>query len=530
MFRPSVVSRIVALATIVSLAAMAMLVPGALARNAYLLGYEENLVAVFDANTLQFGPLTPTGSASEPFTLAISQDGGTVWVLSYTGGTLASLSTSSGQFVGTPIPVSVHSYGIGISPTANRAYIANNGSESVEAIDLNTRTQVGGDIPVGEDPNAVSITPNGARVYVSNEESENVSVIDTANDQVIATVPLGGAPYGSAVTPDGRFVFFATSTGIFTIETASNQVAGSPILPGLGFQQVAISPDGSHLYATSQFPGGVSVIDVPTRQPLTTIPVGEGAEFLALTSDGRRLLVEQPEPGQVTPIDTSTNQAGVPAPFGQEYLGQLAIVPDRSPSSGIVTPGKARPGVPITIDGSSSTDPDGKVSSWAWTFGDGQGATVSTPTVAHTYAKPGKYSLALKVTDNEGCGEATVFTGTTAYCSGQSPAHLPEPAVLRLAPVVTVAYPGVKLACPKSAKGGCKFKLKAVQRKKKGKLKALSTVSTVKAKAGKKVVVSLKPKPNFARKLAGATKILVQQKTTAGGVTTVKVKKLTVVQ
>jgi YVTN family beta-propeller protein len=523
-------SRYLVLPLVIALAALAAPAPSAEARNAYILGYEEDLVGVFDVNNLQFGTSVPSGPESEPYALAISPDGASVWVLSYYGATLASLSTASNQFVGASIPVPMFSYGIGITPDGSRAYVASAEADTVEAIDLASRDQLGVPITVGDRPNGISITPDGARVYVSNEESEDVSVIDTATNQVVATVPLGAGPYGSAVTPDGRFVFFATESGIYAIETATNQVVGPPILPGVDFQQLAISPGGSRLYASSGAPGTVVVVDVATRQSLTAIPVSESAEFLALTPDGKRLLVEHGFPGQVTPIDTATNQAGVAVPFGQEYLGQVAVVPDRSPSPAVRVPEKARPGVPVTIDGSSSTDPDGKVASWAWTFGDGQSGTVTTPTVAHTYGKPGKYPVTLKVTDDEGCAEAEVFTGTTAYCSGQNPGHGPEPAIAIPAPVVTVAYPGVKLKCPKSAKGGCKFKLKAVQRKKKGKLKSLSAVARGKAKAGRSVTISVKPKKSSAKKLASAKQVLVELTTKVDGLQKVKVKKLKIVQ
>jgi subtilisin family serine protease len=52
-----------------------------------------------------------------------------------------------------------------------------------------------------------------------------------------------------------------------------------------------------------------------------------------------------------------------------------------------------------------SSDPDGWIVSWAWTFGDGNASTAQNPT--HTYGTDGTYSVTLTVTDNEGA------TGTT---------------------------------------------------------------------------------------------------------------------
>ena len=57
-------------------------------------------------------------------------------------------------------------------------------------------------------------------------------------------------------------------------------------------------------------------------------------------------------------------------------------------------------GFNCSFDGSTSSDPDGSVSSWAWDFGDGQTGTGKTAT--HTYAAAGTYAVKLTVTDDKG--------------------------------------------------------------------------------------------------------------------------------
>jgi serine protease len=62
-------------------------------------------------------------------------------------------------------------------------------------------------------------------------------------------------------------------------------------------------------------------------------------------------------------------------------------------------------GLECTFDASGSTDPDGQVVSYAWTFGEG-GTGVGTP-VTHTYAASGSYTVSLTVTDDDGATAAT---------------------------------------------------------------------------------------------------------------------------
>ena len=63
------------------------------------------------------------------------------------------------------------------------------------------------------------------------------------------------------------------------------------------------------------------------------------------------------------------------------------------------------------LDGSSSTDPDGTVASYAWDFGDGSTQAASaSPTASHTYSKSGSYQVTLTVTDNSGATNAVKGT------------------------------------------------------------------------------------------------------------------------
>jgi YVTN family beta-propeller protein len=47
--------------------------------------------------------------------------------------------------------------------------------------------------------------------YITNQGSNNVSVIATASNTVTATIPVGHAPGGVSVTPDGSRVYVANA-------------------------------------------------------------------------------------------------------------------------------------------------------------------------------------------------------------------------------------------------------------------------------------------------------------------------------
>ena len=72
-----------------------------------------------------------------------------------------------------------------------------------------------------------------------------------------------------------------------------------------------------------------------------------------------------------------------------------------APSSGTVP-------LAVAFDGGGSSDPDGSIVGYAWTFGDG--GTAAGPTANHTYQAAGNYSAGLTVTDNQGATNSTTLS------------------------------------------------------------------------------------------------------------------------
>ena len=77
----------------------------------------------------------------------------------------------------------------------------------------------------------------------------------------------------------------------------------------------------------------------------------------------------------------------------------------------------------VNFNSTGSTDPDGSITSYAWTFGDG--GTGSGATASHTYQNPGSFTAVLKVTDNQGAtGTASVAISVAANPTVNAPSNL----------------------------------------------------------------------------------------------------------
>jgi YVTN family beta-propeller protein len=246
------------------------------------------------------------------------------------------------------------------------AYVVNSGSNSVTPIDLGTNT-AGPAIPVGGQPFGVAITPDGQTAYVTNSASSSVTPIDTATNTAGPSIAVGSTPVGIAITPDGKTAYVVNegSNSVTPIDTATN-TAGPAIAVGSTPVGIAITPDGKTAYVTNSGSNSVTPIHTATNTAGPAIRVGGQPFGVAISPDGRTAYVTNFGSNSVTPIATATNTTGRAISVGANPRG-VAITPDGKTAyaadlgSGSVTPiatatNTAGPAIPV---GSAGSAPDG---------------------------------------------------------------------------------------------------------------------------------------------------------------------------
>jgi hypothetical protein len=138
----------------------------------------------------------------------------------------------------------------------------------------------------GPSATAAQNLPGGSYLFAVLEDSRLVA-IDRATAQVVGTMALTGL--GSAAvadiqtSPDQSTVYVVTGTSITVVDTRTMTVRGSySDTAGSGFVSMALSPDGSRLYAFASA-GWVDVVALPSLTRLGQVTVGKPASALART-------------------------------------------------------------------------------------------------------------------------------------------------------------------------------------------------------------------------------------------------------
>lgn len=88
----------------------------------------------------------------------------------------------------------------------------------------------------------------------------------------------------------------------------------------------------------------------------------------------------------------------------------LPIADANGPYSGTIN-------LPVTFDGTGSSDPDGSIISYDWDYGDGTADFDAGPVPSHAYAMTGDYQVTLTVTDD--AGDTTSDTTGATIGSGE---------------------------------------------------------------------------------------------------------------
>ena len=195
------------------------------------------------------------------------------------------------------------SHMVAVTPDGRRAFVANIGSGTVTAIDLETSTKLA-DIATGDGAEGITVSPDGAEVWVTNRAADTLSIIDPRTLEIRQSVDCASFPIRIALTADGGHALVSVArTGEVVLfdartrtETArakldlsalpesttrlfGDQFGDSPVPVGL-----VIAPDGETAWVAATQADVVVVIDPATLAVKGIIQAGKEPDGMAYSS------------------------------------------------------------------------------------------------------------------------------------------------------------------------------------------------------------------------------------------------------
>ncbi len=310
------------------------------------------------------------------------------------------------------------------------------------------------------DAGTYAATVRASNGSVSSDKSLRITVIDSGNHPPVLN-PIANMSLCESATadqvitgsdPDGDVLTFSKAAGptFMTVATTSPTSGNIHVAPSFAdagsFPATARASDGSLNSDQSFFINVTEACRAPTLNAIADMTVTEG-----MTAD-QTITAVDPEGVPITfskvsgPIFmiVSTTDPGTGAATGDIHLAPgfadsgvypatvRATAPpglsnDKSFTITVLTSGNRCPvanpggpysglaGVPVSFDGSASSDPDGNPLTYAWDFDASNGITVDAvgAMASHAYAAAGTFTVTLTVKDN-GDGDPTQACSASA--------------------------------------------------------------------------------------------------------------------
>ena len=284
---------------------------------------DADAVAAVDMGTGEEVARIPTGVV--PLSVLMTPDERYLFVAN-TGGVISTdenrltvIETATHQ-VAAVIEVDIGPLDLTVSADGQLVYVTNSESKSISVIDvasLTRRTRIRVPISGERGPYGVAIHPDGKRLYVTDINGNQVLIVDTARRATIGRIDVIEDPRSLVISADGKRLYVSGGDfdddgdgGISVIDTESESVVTTLRMDG-GIFRLALSPDGSRLYATDRANAQLIVVDVAQNRVVNSVqvlPEGEETRDLFVSRDGSQIYVANQESNELVIFDAESFQ------------------------------------------------------------------------------------------------------------------------------------------------------------------------------------------------------------------------------
>ena len=411
-------------------------------------------VLIFDTEHMDAAPAMVDVGNDASF-IAETPDGKSALVTSYADGTLKVLDIDPESLnyltVTQTITLGTKPIRIATSPCLSKAYITNNGSNSVSVVELaslNTDTPVIRTITGFNAPWGIQVAPTGDKAYVINGGNGKIGIINTINDTLTTPWSVTGSSLQDLdLSADGSFIYTAGSANVLAVNASTGSLAATIPNEASGLYSVDVFPEsfGQRAYVSNGGLQTISVIDTASNAIVYSIPMPGAPSYTSLFPPNNtcaykpiaafsptnavaqlnvpftftNLSIRNPTSvewnfGDGTPVSTDFNPTHTYTTKGTYTVtlmatnaygsstatGTINFKPKASfdPATAVINLGD-----PITFNNTSTGN---DTLTYRWNFGDGTAVSTAV-SPSHTYSAIGNYTVTLTATNSQGSDTAT---------------------------------------------------------------------------------------------------------------------------
>ena len=270
-------------------------------------------------------PTIPVGN--NPVAVAVNAATNTAYVLNQSSNSVSAIDGSNLAAAPVTLTVGSNPRAIAVNPVTDSVYVANSGDGTVTSIIGTTVSPT--PITVGGTPSAVAVDPTRNKIYVANSGSNNITVIDGLTSG-LSTVSVGSPSNAIAVDTAANNIYVANSGGSTVSVINGSDLTAAPVSVPVHASPVAIAinPVTKKIYVVSS-DGTVAVIDgTNPAGPPTVVTVGSNPTAISVNAGSNKIYVNNSGNGTVTIIDGATNSTRtISAVNGSSSLYAVSVNP-----------------------------------------------------------------------------------------------------------------------------------------------------------------------------------------------------------
>ncbi|WP_052066321.1 YVTN family beta-propeller repeat protein [Rhodococcoides fascians] len=250
-------------------------------------------LGVFDSHTRAL--LADIQVGIFPVGIAPTSDGTRAYVANNVDDTVSVVDLRTNAVIRT-IPVGDGPLGIAATPDGRKVYTSNQYGGSITVID-GLSLDVVKTISLGEAAAPfIDLSPDGRNAYVTVDGG--IAKLDTSSDEIVDRIEgLGGSPLDSTITADGNTLFAAVKDTLYAIDLNDPTRRTATVLPvadgvwgGLG--SVGVTPDGSTAFVeASAFPSELIAVDASSGSVEARFEITGSAQLVAVSPNGSDVYV-----------------------------------------------------------------------------------------------------------------------------------------------------------------------------------------------------------------------------------------------